>query len=361
MTESARRTAGKDHRVGGRLAWFAGALAVLALMVWQGVSSGGNPDPLAVRGSAVAAIDIAVLVFREGLECILVISAITASMVGDSKSYRQPIAAGAAAAFAATLVTWWIVVAILDNISDSVPALDVQAATGLVAIIVLLVVMNWFFHKFYWSGWISLHTKKKRELLKGAEKEKSRARVTWGLALLGFSSLYREGFEVVLFLQNYRLKLGNHAVLNGVLIGLIFASIVAVLTFVAHRKLPYKRMLILTGALLGVVLLVMVGEEAQEMQLAHWISTTPIPALEGIIRPWMGLWLAVFPTVETLLAQGVAAVLVLGSYGVVQFQLARQRSAPPAQDPARVSAQASVIPPLQDAAAPLLQSRNSAS
>ncbi len=332
MTERSQESTLPARRIGSRIAWIAGALAVIALLVWQGVTAGGNPEPTLDHGSTAASIDIAVLVFREGLECILVLSAITASMVGDSKLYRKPITLGAAVAFIATLLTWRIVVGILDSIGDSVPALDLQAATGLIAIIVLLIVMNWFFHKFYWSGWISLHTKKKRALLKSVDRGESRARVAWGLAALGFTSLYREGFEVVLFLQNYRLKLGGHAVLNGVIVGLIFASIVAVLTFVAHRKLPYKRMLVLTGALLGIVLLVMVGEQAQEMQLAHWIGTTPIPALEGVIRPWMGLWFAIFPTVETLIAQGIAAVLVLGSYAIVELQLSRQRTAAVQQD-----------------------------
>jgi len=72
--------------------------------------------------------------------------------------------------------------------------------------------------------------------------------------------------------------------------------------------------LITTGILLGVVLLVMVGEQAQEMQLAHWISTTEIHSLKDYMPPWMGLWFAVFPTVETLVAQLIAAVLVIGSY-----------------------------------------------
>jgi hypothetical protein len=58
----------------------------------------------------------------------------------------------------------------------------------------------------------------------------------------------------------------------------------------------------------------MVGEQAQEMQLAHWISTTPIPRLQQTIPAWMGMWFAVFPTVETLIAQLIAAVLVIGSY-----------------------------------------------
>jgi high-affinity iron transporter len=73
-------------------------------------------------------------------------------------------------------------------------------------------------------------------------------------------------------------------------------------------------MLITTGILLGVVLLVMVGEQTQEMQLAHWISTTEITSLKNYMPPWMGLWFAVFPTVETLVAQLIAAVLVIGSY-----------------------------------------------
>jgi high-affinity iron transporter len=122
--------------------------------------------------------------------------------------------------------------------------------------------------------------------------------------------------EVVLFLQSYRLKLGGEPVLYGVILGLLFTGSVAIFTFVAHRKLPYKKMLILTGAMLGAVLLVMVGEQAQEMQLAHWLPTTVIPALANRIPAWMGLWFSVFPTVQTLAAQAIAAILVLGSYFV---------------------------------------------
>jgi high-affinity iron transporter len=66
--------------------------------------------------------------------------------------------------------------------------------------------------------------------------------------------------------------------------------------------------------LLGGVLLVMVGEQAQEMQLAHWISTTPVPWLVSLIPDWASLWFAIFPTYETLIAQLIAAILVVGSY-----------------------------------------------
>ena len=291
-------------------------LLVLGVLVWQGIAASGNPNPEAARsGSAAGILDIGVLVFREGLECVLVLSAITASMTKTSESYQRPVAAGVAVGFLATLVTWFIAVDIVDDLTRSINALYVQAGTGLLAVIVLLVVMNWFFHRMYWTGWISLHNKRKRELLENSRDDTiSHRRVILGMVLLGFTSFYREGVEVVLFLQSYRLKLGGEPVLYGVLLGLLLTGIVAVLTFMAHRKLPYRRMLVLTGVLLGVVLLVMVGEQAQEMQLAHWLPTTAIPALASRIPAWMSLWFSVFPTVQTLAAQAIAAAAVLGSY-----------------------------------------------
>ncbi|MGA8104632.1 MAG: hypothetical protein WB869_20905 [Candidatus Acidiferrales bacterium] len=51
--------------------------------------------------------------------------------------------------------------------------------------------------------------------------------------------------------------LGNEPVLCGVCMGVVFSGFVAILTFVAHHKLPYRRMLVLTRVLLGVVLVVM--------------------------------------------------------------------------------------------------------
>lgn len=319
----------QSGRNSARIALIAAALLVAAGLIWLAVVVGGDPDPLSAdTGATTAVLDIGVLVFREGLECILVLAAITASKAASDQPYKRPIAVGAVVGFIATLITWRIAVGIIDNLTESIPALQVQAATGLLAVIVLVVVMNWFFHKMYWTGWISLHTKRKRKLLNtAADATTSRAGLLLGLAMLGFTSLYREGFEVVLFLQNYRLKLGGTPVLYGVLVGLFLSCIVAVLTFVANRRLPYRKMLVLTGVLLGVVLLVMVGEQAQEMQLAHWLSTTEIHSLVNVIPAWMGLWFAVFPTVETLAAQGIALLLVLGSYLVVRLQL-MQRSRP---------------------------------
>src|SRR3954468_7007949 len=142
------------------------AAAVVGVLIWQGVTEQGAPDPLRPNTSpTVAFLDIGVLVFREGLECILVLAAITASMTGTKQAHRRPVGVGAAIAFGATLVTWLIAVRILGSLMENVPALDLQAATGLLAVVVLLVIMNWFFHKIYWGGWIRAHNRRRKTLL----------------------------------------------------------------------------------------------------------------------------------------------------------------------------------------------------
>jgi high-affinity iron transporter len=80
-------------------------------------------------------------------------------------------------------------------------------------------------------------------------------------------------------------------------------------------------MLVATGVLLGFVLLVMVGESIQEMQLAGWLPAHSI----GVDFPgFVGLWFATFPTAEGLLAQAVAALLVIGSYVVAEHVRVRK-------------------------------------
>ena len=289
----------------------AGSL-VVAVMFWQAIAEGGVPDPTAGDLSPTAAVlNSGILVFREGLEAILVLAAITAGLVRSNGSYWRPVAIGSGVALLASVATWFVVVAIISAVPA--PALDVQAATGLLAILVLLVIMNWFFHKVYWTGWIGLHNRRKEQVLERSGGLKSGA--FFGLALLGFSAIYREGFEIVLFLQSLRLEVGSFPVLQGVGIGLFFTAIVAALTFLAHRRIPYKKLLIVTGVLLGVVLVVMVGEEVQEMQLAGWLSTTEV---DVPLPEWMGVWFAAFPNIEGLAAQAVAALFVIGSYLIVE-------------------------------------------
>jgi len=248
--------------------WTALALAAgvaVVLLGWH--AKGGTTDPTDLPPNlrlshTTVVVNSAILVFREGLETILVLAAVMASFLGGNRVYRRPVAAGGGLAIGAGVATWFGVIWLIGRFHGG--EFDVQAATGLPSLIVLLLVMNWFLHKVYWTGWISHHHKRRKGLLSGDNQR----RMLLGLALLGFTSVYRECFEVVIFLQNLRQLYGASVVLEGVAIGLLFTAAAGVLTFALHQKLPYRRLLIVTGVMLLFVLLVSVGEQVNEMQLA---------------------------------------------------------------------------------------------
>src|SRR3954454_25413619 len=212
-----------------RLAWWLAGLTVVAGVVYlMATAKTGPVDPTEVsqpqsRGTVV--FNSAIIVFREGLEAVLIFAAVTASFLGANRARRRPVVLGAAIAFAAAVLTWFVVQAVLDAASPLGPRLE--AITGFIAIIVLLLVLNWFVHKVYWSEWIGRHHRQRRRLLASTG-----IGATVGLVALGFTSVFREGVEVVLFLQNLQLKSGSSTVAEGVALGLAGTAAVGVVTFV---------------------------------------------------------------------------------------------------------------------------------
>jgi high-affinity iron transporter len=261
----------------------------------------------------------ALIVFREGLEAILIIAAITASMIGANRRLREPILRGALLALPASAVLFVISVLVLESLSRYGEKLE--AIVGLIAIAVLLLVLNWFFHRVYWTEWIAGHRKRGKALAGSARAGVAAGATVAGLYLLGFTSVLREGFETVLFLQALQLEAGIGIVLAGVSLGLVFTAIIGAITFALERKLPYKRMLIVTGVLISLVLVVMVGNTMRVLQGVGWISITPI---DVDLPLWMGTWLGVFPTWETIGGQVAAFAFVIGSYFLAEWM--RKRS-----------------------------------
>jgi high-affinity iron transporter len=269
--------------------------------------------------AATAVTNAAVIVFREGLEAVLILAAVMASLTGAARTQRRPMLIGAALALVGSVITFILARTVLTELARYGEKLE--AVVGLIAIAVLLLVLNWFFHKVYWTDHIKRFNKRRRRLLGVTTGGLVSAQVI-GFVLLGFSTVYREGFETVLFLQALELNSGLAVVLEGVALGGAAVLAVAVATFVLERKLPYRKMLIVTGVLLTVVLMIMMGKTVRIMQGVGWVPITPI----DVDPPyWTGIWLGIFPTVETLLAQLGGGVFVIGSYFVAERLKHRRR------------------------------------
>jgi high-affinity iron transporter len=82
-------------------------------------------------------------------------------------------------------------------------------------------------------------------------------------------------------------------------------------------------MLVVTGILIGAVLLVMVGNTTHVLQIVGWMPLHPIRAVT--LPYWSGLWFGVYATWEGLCLQAAAAVFVIGSY-VLAEQMQKRRS-----------------------------------
>jgi high-affinity iron transporter len=274
------------------------------------------------KGSVVA--DAAVIVFREGLEAVLILAAITASFVGERRALRKPVLFGALLGLGATAITYVIAQALVDALGDG--GLRLQAITGLIAIAVLLLVTNWFFHRVYWSEWLGRFHRRRKALEKFDRLGFVSGQLV-GFALLGLTSVYREGFETVLFLQNLQVSAGSQATALGIAIGLTGTLVVGFVTFKLERKLPYKKMLIATGVLIGLVLAVMVGTTVHSLQGLGWVPNTPTGFA---LQPWWGQWLGVYATWQGIAAQLAALLAVYGSYAAArQLQGRRRRRVAP--------------------------------
>jgi high-affinity iron transporter len=284
-------------------------------------------------------IDGAIIVFREGLEAVLILAALTASFVGAKRHLRRPVLIGAVAGLGATALTWVVAQMMLHMLGEG--GLELQAVTGLIAIAVLLLVTNWFFHRVYWSQWIARFNRRRKAIERWDRLGFVSGQVL-GLALLGLSSVYREGLETVLFLQALQTSAGTEATLLGAGIGLGGTLIVGILTLKLQRKLPFKRMLMLTGVMIALVLAVMVGTTVHNLQGIGWVPITPTSFTVPIA--W-STWLGVYPTWEGIAAQLGSPAFVLGSYFVArEIQVGRPQRRARAAQAAQTTSVSRVLP-----------------
>jgi len=263
------------------------------------------------------ATNAAVIVFREGLEAVLILASLMGSLKLQNQQYRRPLWVGTGLALLATVLTWSLARSVLLSLARYGEKLE--AIVSLIAIVVLLLITNWFFHKSYWDNWLASFHGRKRRLLTGETG------VWLGLISLGFTSVYREGFETVLFLQALVLDGGNQVVLAGVAIGLVLTLIIGFLTFRFQSRLPHKKMLIVTGIMIGAVLLVMVGKTTYVLQLLGWL---PAHTMGFALPYWAGMWFGLYATWEGFALQCLAALIVIGSYLLAEGLKKQNRKSP---------------------------------
>ena len=243
-----------------------------------------------------------IILFREGLEALLVIAALAAFLRRANAAERiAPVYAGALAAVAASVVMAWVFATYYDgNHSDLF-----EAAVMLAAAVLL----------FYMSGWMFVRQDPKAwqaDLNRLAERALGAGTVL-SLAGIAFLAVFREGAETILFV--HALAKTANGFDASLLTGLAAAALALVAMFVAMQwlalRLPLRPMFIVTSAFLFFMGLRMVGEAFQELQEQALIPFTT-EGMPAFVSDWglsNGSWEAL-GTQLVILAVAVAAALV---------------------------------------------------
>ncbi|MEA2322512.1 MAG: high-affinity iron transporter [Solirubrobacteraceae bacterium] len=275
---------------------------------------------LARKGLAAPAIAFGfsfAILFREGVESVLLIAILLGSLAaGSAANYKRPLGWGVLAAIGATAVTWVLATVVLEIAPFSREVLE--AVTALAAVVILVVVSFWLISR--------LEHRRRMEFMRARVAGAMAAGTTMAFVGLGFTAVYREGFETVLFYQ--ALALFAQGLMLWVVLGAVAAAValagVAYAILGLGKRLPLKPMLI-TGA--GVLLLLsvaFVGNAVRSLQSADLMAATPVdwPRFPVFVAELTG----VHPTTQGLVVQGVLLGLyALGALYVFAWQPARRR------------------------------------
>ncbi len=254
---------------------------------------------------------------REGLEAVVVLAALLAGMRGEeNRRTRHRVVTGAWLALIATALTFWLSRTLIQSLSRFGEKLE--SIVSVLAVVVLLIVTNWVFHKVYWVGWNA----KLRKLSKSGESA-GESRLEWlSLITVGFLTIYREGFETTLFLQSLILESGMKWVLIGIAGGAVMVAAAGLIIFVIGARLPYRKLLVFTGALVVTILVSFLGSTVRLFQTVGWLPIHPLPNMH--VPTWAGFWLGLYPSIEGIAIPLLGFAYVLGAWLFVKIQAARR-------------------------------------
>lgn len=288
-----------------------------------------------------------VILLREGLEAILLVGALMTFLVKMGAAHRKrDINIGIGAAVAASLLTAFA----LETVFRITPAKReaLEGATMVVATVVLFYVSYWLLSKMEVAKWNHFVRSKVQDALTSGS----------GLALASaaFLAVYREGFETVLFYKALFLTAGSSAGSMPILAGILLGSMVMVAVYIAISRfglrLPLKPFFGVTSAFLYYMAFVFAGKGVAELQEGGLLPTTIVPGAPRV--PALGI----YPTVESLLVQGVlVTLLVVALVWTFAVEPRRRRAKSVRPEPLRSTPAVTIPPPVpQGASLELLRS-----
>lgn len=267
----------------------------------------GSDRTLADPGVAAPAVAFGfsfAILFREGIEAVLLIAILLGSLsAGSAQSYKRPLGWGVLAALGATGLTWVLATLVIDLAPVSREMLE--AVTALVAVVVLVGVSFWLISR--------IEHRRRIEFMRARVASAMATGTAFAFAGLGFTAVYREGFETVLFYQALSLfaeGLGRWVAL-GAAAGAVALGLSGYAILKAGKRLPVKPLLLTGASILLLLSVSFVGNAVRSLQSADLLAATPLAWAR--LPVFLAELTGIHPTGEGLVVQ--AAMLVVFALG----------------------------------------------
>jgi high-affinity iron transporter len=275
------------------------------------LTDAGVGAPMMVMGQSF------LILFREGFEVVLLLSVMLGYLeAAKSTQYLRPILVGVGLAAVATVLTVLLMPALFAVLPINREVLE--AITALVAVAVLFYVSFWLIQRLEQKRWM--------EFVRARLWSAISIGSTASLVAVGFTAVYREGFETALFYQSllsFGAGLGAY-ILLGVALALAALTVVAWLVFYAGRKLPVRTFMNVAVVMVMATSVAFLGNAVHTLQAADVIAYHRLdgwPRLSIFLAEATGYW----PTVASVAAQiGLTCIYLLG--GVYNFVIRPRRA-----------------------------------
>jgi high-affinity iron transporter len=240
-----------------------------------------------------------VIILREGLEAILIIGALIAFLMKAGAAHRKrDIHIGVGAAVAMSLLTAVLLETVFVLSAAHREALE--GVTMMVAVGVLFYVSYWLLSKMEVAKWTAFVKQRLAVAVTGGS--------AFALVSAAFLAVYREGFETVLFYKALFVEGGALSdtflpVSAGIAVGGLALAVIYIAINRWGVRLPLKPFFAITSAFLYYMAFVFAGKGIAELQDGGVLPNT-------ILLGWPRFpALGVYPTVESMLAQAIMALL----------------------------------------------------
>ena len=307
MTRKTMRDGGSDKEIKQLVDDLKSWLVKDAAILDGGASGNVNGFTKLVTSSAGQAF---LILIREGLEALLVVAAVIAYLVkSGNKRFAKWIYLGVVAGLAGSGL---VAVLFTFLFGGSGPIQEIsEGVCALIATLMLLWTSNWMLNKSSVEAWNNYIRNKTEAAVAGAQSKVESGQglglgMIASLAMLSFLAVFREGAETVIFYESiYSMSQDAH----GMWVGGLAAAAVLIVIFLILRftsvKIPIGPFFLVTSILMAALVVIFAGGGIHALIEGDLIEGTYLSTVPT--NDWIGL----YPYVETITAQVIAAIAVV--------------------------------------------------